>query len=163
VAPAGLVSSEPPADGTLAKQHNNAIWLVFDGTIALPAGVPLQIVPIGGGTDVADQFSYSLETTNLPQDTLKAVEFLAVLSNRTWYRLEPAGGLGVQAFVHDVCTLQGDADGNGAVTALDYFPVKNHPFEVTEARYDLDGDGIVTALDYFVVKNHPFDAKPAKP
>jgi hypothetical protein len=71
--------------------------------------------------------------------------------------------LNANAFVRDYAALQGDADGNKQVTALDYFPIKNHPFEVTDKRYDLDGNGQVTALDYFVVKNHPFDAPLPKP
>ncbi|MFQ6048705.1 MAG: dockerin type I domain-containing protein, partial [Phycisphaerae bacterium] len=51
----------------------------------------------------------------------------------------------------------------GQVAAADYFEVKNHLFEITDARYDLDGDGQVLALDYFVVKNHLFWAAVPKP
>jgi hypothetical protein len=120
----------------------------------------LSIVNLHDSTDVSGSFTYTVEPDGV---TLKAKENGAVLVNQKWYRVTPGAGFGVQAFVRDFCTLQGDADGSGQVTALDYFPVKLHPFEVTDKRYDLDGNGQVTALDYFVVKLHPFDATPAKP
>jgi hypothetical protein len=85
------------------------------------------------------------------------------LVNQRWYRVTPAPSFDVQPFTRDFCTLQGDADGNGQVLASDYFPVKNHLFELNDARYDLDGSGQVLAPDYFVVKNHLFHAKPPKP
>jgi hypothetical protein len=148
------------ADGTLPKTQNNVILLTFDGPVALPGGPALSIVNLHDATDVSASFTYSIEPDGV---TLKAKENGAVLVNQKWYRVRPGAGLYVEAFMLDVCTLQGDADGNGQVTALDYFSVKLHPFELTDARYDLDGNGQVTALDYFVVKLHPFDATPVKP
>jgi len=47
-----LSSSEPPAEGTLPKTQNNIILLTFDGSITLPGGDALVVVPIAGGTDV---------------------------------------------------------------------------------------------------------------
>ncbi|MFQ6047817.1 MAG: hypothetical protein ACE5K7_00450 [Phycisphaerae bacterium] len=170
-APPALIpdQGDPQADGTLPKTQNNIIVMVFDGTISLPAGNPVtiqQIIDINPetlGADLAGSFVFTLETTNVADDTLKATESGAVLSNQTWYRIKPTAGFGVQPFVLDVCTLQGDADNSGQVLALDYFQVKNNLFAVTDARYDLDGSGQVLALDYFVVKNNLFAAKPAKP
>jgi hypothetical protein len=154
---------EPPADGTLAKERNNCLWLTFDAGLTLPGGAALSIVNLQDSTDVSGSFTYALDPNDPTGQTLKADEFGQVLVNRNWYRVTPGAGLNVQAFVLDVCTLRGDADGNGQVTSFDYFPVKNHPFEITYARYDLDGDAMVTSFDYFVVKNHPFDTKPPKP
>ena len=60
--------------------------------------------------------------------------------------------------------MQGDADGDGEVLALDYFEVKDNIFETdTDARYDLDGNGTVLSFDYFVIKNHIFDQPAPKP
>jgi hypothetical protein len=155
-----LLASDPPMDGTLPKTQNNVILLTFDGPITLPGGPALSIrsLPLPGA-EVGGSFTYTLPGSTI----LKAKENGAVLTNQTWYRVTPSAGLNALAFTRDFCTLQGDADNSGQVTALDYFPIKNHPFEMTDARYDLDGSGQVTALDYFVVKLHPFDAKPPKP
>ncbi|MFQ6048629.1 MAG: LamG-like jellyroll fold domain-containing protein, partial [Phycisphaerae bacterium] len=159
--PASLAASDPAADGTLPKLCNNVVRLSFDRSLLLPpSGPALSIKPVAGGADVASSFSYALEAGG---SVLAATENGEVLVNLTWYRLMPAPALDVNPFVLDLCTLRGDADGDGQVTATDYFPVKNHLFETAEARYDLDGDGQVLAQDYFVVKNHLFDAAPPKP
>ena len=163
----GLLSSDPPVDGTLAKIQNNVLLLEFECAIGLPVGPALSIVPIGGAGDVGDLFTYTLETTVCPDDTLKAKEDGEVLANMVWYEVTPTVELldldQVQPFTLEVCTLGGDADGDGQVLAFDYFGVKNNMFEQTDARYDLDGDGQVLAFDYFVVKNHMFDQCPPKP
>ena len=44
---ANLVSTEPPADGTLPKTQSNVILLTFDEPISLPTGPALSI--FGGG------------------------------------------------------------------------------------------------------------------
>ena len=154
---------EPPFDGTLPKTQNNVVELVFDGEISLPAGTPLSIVPIGGGSDVGGSFSYSLATTNVPNDTLKAVESGTVLSDLTWYRITPDASFDVVAFTHDVCTLVGDANNSGRVTTAEYSEVKRHMSERTDARYDLNGSARVTTADYSVVKAHLGSRAPAKP
>jgi hypothetical protein len=163
---AALVSSEPPADGTLPKTKNSVILLTFDSAITLPGGAALSITSLPlPGTDVGGSFTYTVEPDGV---TLKAKENGAVLSNLRWYRVAPATGFGVQAFTRDFCTLQGDADNSGRVLAADYFYIKNclvnpHPPELVDPRCDLDGNGQVLAGDYFVVKNHMGSAKPPKP
>jgi hypothetical protein len=129
--------------------------------IKLWEGPALRIVPIAGGPDQGPSFTYVVQPDGV---TLKAKENGEVLTNLVWYRISPAYRFPVVPFTLDVCTLRGDADGNGIVLAQDYFPVKNHLFEVTDcARYDLDGNGQVLANDYFAVKNHLFQCKPPKP
>lgn len=151
-----LVWSEPPHDGTLPKIKNNVILLQFDGEIVLPAGPALSVIELIDGTDVSASFTYTLQTIAMPNDTLKAKENGAVLLNCTWYRVTPAAGFDVQAFVRDFCTCVGDADGSGQVLAPDMVPIKLHLFEVTDARYDLDGSGQVLAPDYVFIRNHLF-------
>jgi hypothetical protein len=155
-----LIASEPAADGTLPKTQNNVLILTFDSAIAPPGGPPLNIINLHDATDVSGSFACTVEPDGV---TLKATENGAVLANQNWYRVTPGAGFGVQAFVLDVCTLQGDGDGGGQVLVPDYFLVKNHMGQVTDARYDLDGSGQVLVPDYFVVKNHMGNAKPAKP
>jgi hypothetical protein len=159
--PATLVATDPPADGTLPKVANNVLRLTFDRSLfLLPAGPALSIKPVAGGADVAGSFTYALGGDG---SVLQASENGEVLINLVWYRVTPAPALDVNPFVLDLCTLRGDADGTGQVLAGDYFPVKNHLFENTDARYDLDASGQVLASDYFIVKNHLFHAKPPKP
>jgi hypothetical protein len=158
-----LLSADPPADGTLPKTANNTIRLVFNGPVVLPPAPALSIVPLAGGADLGGSFNYQLQTTTVANDTLKATEAGSVLTNQTWYRISPAAGLSAQPFALDLCVLFGDADGSGQVLAGDYFQVKNHMGELTDARYDLDGNGQVLVGDCFVVKNHIGNPKPPKP
>ncbi len=154
---AALVSSEPPADGTLPKTQNNIILLTFDGPITMPAGQPISV--FGGGFEEGNAFTYSIEPDGV---TLKAVEQGPMLTNLTWYQITPME-LDVDWFSVDVCTLQGDANGSGRVTTADYSEVKAHMGEYTDARYDLNGSGRVTTADYSVVKAHMGDRQPIKP
>ncbi|HUW83385.1 MAG TPA: hypothetical protein VMZ31_11370, partial [Phycisphaerae bacterium] len=64
-----LLSSEPPAEGTLPKTQSNVILLTFDNPIELPSGPPLSVAPIGGGQDEGDWFLCSVEPDGV---TLKA-------------------------------------------------------------------------------------------
>ena len=155
-----LIASDPNTDGTLAKTANNVITLTFDAAIALPIGDPLVIEPIAGGADVGDQFACSVEPDGV---TLKAVETGEVLTNQTWYRVTPADALAVQPFAVDLCTLIGDANGDGQVMALDLGGIWAHNGEVTDARYDINGDGQVMALDLGAAWGHNGQATPAKP
>jgi len=155
-----LVSSEPPADGTLPKTQNNVVLLTFDGNITLPGGDALGIVPIAGGADVGGSFTYSVEPDGV---TLKAVEQGTVLSNQTWYRITPNVGFDVQAFTLDVCTLIGDTNNSGRVTTADYSPIKIDMTQHTDSRSDLNGSGRITTADYSVVKAHMGDRTPTKP
>ncbi len=173
---------DPPPNGTLSKQANNCVYLVFDEAIAVaPApGNPVTIeqliasVPETLGADLGGSFTYTVQTTNVLNDTLKCKENGSVLTTgigvSVWYRIKPtanltnaAGVVPVNMFVYDLCTLEGDGDGSGQVLAFDYFTVKNNMFQVTDNRYDLDGSGQVLAFDYFVVKNNMFAAKAPKP
>jgi hypothetical protein len=161
--PTHLVSSEPPADGTLPRTQRNCILLTFNGPITLPAGPALSIVTLAPPhTDVGASFTYTIEPDGV---TLKAKENGAALTNLTWYRVMPGLGLYVFPFALDLCTLQGDADISGRVLVPDYFAVKNNMVWPPDdcARWDLDGDGRMLALDYFIVKNHIGDIKPPKP
>ena len=111
-----LTSGAPPTDGTLAKSQGNVITLTFTTPIALTGAAPLSIVPLAGGDDVAGQFTYSVEADGV---TLRAVENGAVLTNQTWYRIEPTAEFVVANFTLDVCMLIGDANGDRQVMALD--------------------------------------------
>jgi hypothetical protein len=157
---AEFVSSEPAAEGTLAKTQNNVIRLVFDWPIVLGGGPALSITPIGGGADLGASFTYSIEPDGV---TLKAVEAGSALSNQTWYRITPDASLDVEAFALDVCTLTGDANGSNRITTADYAEVKAHMAEYTDAGYDLNGNGRVTTADYSVVKAHMGQRTPTKP
>ncbi|HUW83661.1 MAG TPA: right-handed parallel beta-helix repeat-containing protein [Phycisphaerae bacterium] len=148
---AALASSEPPADGTLPKNQNNVILLTFDAAITLPAGgdPALSIVPIAGGLEEGDAFTYSVEPDGV---TLKAIEQGPILTDLTWYSVTPATGFNVETFTVDLCTLVGDANNSSYVTTADYVEVKAHMGQYTDARYDLNGSGRVTTADYSVVK-----------
>ncbi len=158
--PAGLLSSEPPADGTLPKTQNNVILLTFDGPIVLPPTAPVSIVPLGGGPDAGGSFAYSIEPDGA---TLQAVENGSVVSDLTWYQVTPRPDFNVDPFAVDLCVLRGDANGSCRVTTADYTEVKAHMAEYTDARYDLNGSGRVTTADYIVVKDHMGNRCPAKP
>ena len=155
-----LLTSEPPADGTLPKTQSTLMLLTFSGTIALPGGPALSVVPLGGGADVGASFDYSIEPDGV---TLKAVEQGVVLTNQTWYQVTPAAGLDVRPFTLDVCTLIGDCNGNGRVTTADYSCVKLAMGQRDHVREDLNGSGRVTTADYLVVKDHMGDRAPVAP
>jgi hypothetical protein len=156
-------TSEPRTDSTLPRTTDNLIVLVFDRSVALPAGPALSVVPMAGGPDVGGSFSYSLATTIVPNDTLEAREGGTVLADQTWYRITPVAGLDVAAFTLEVCTLPADADGSGEVTTADYSVIKAHLGERGDSRYDLNGSGRVTTADYSVVKAHLGERAPDKP
>jgi hypothetical protein len=158
-----LVSSEPPADGTLPKTQNNVILLTFDAPVTLPAGDALVIVEMGGGPDVSSAFAYQVDPNDPNGLTLKATESGAQLGNLTWYQISPAANLAVEPFTLDVCVVFGDASNNGRVTTADYIDVKDHMAEYTDARYDLNGSGRITTADYSAVRTHMADRAPAKP
>jgi len=159
-----LVSSEPPAEGTLCKTQNNSIRLVFDSAIALPAaGEPLVIVALGGGPGVSAMFTYQIDPDDLSGSTLKAVENGVQLSNLTWYSVAPAPGFAVSPFSFDVCTLIGDCDNSGRVTTADYSCVKAALGQRGDIRADLNGSDRVTTADYSVVKQYLGNRVPAKP
>ena len=158
-----LLSSEPPADGTLPKTQNNVIKLVFADAITLPGGNPLVIVQMGGGPDLSSGFSYQIDPDDPSGATLKAVEQGTQLVNETWYNVTPAAGLGAQAFSLDVCTLTGDANNSSRVTTGDYGEVKIYMGVHTDDRYDLDGSGRVTTADYGVVRDNMGRRAPTKP
>ena len=57
--------------------------------------------------------------------------------------------------------IQGDIDGDGKVSSMDYVKIKNHIMEknkLTEAIYleaaDVNEDKSITALDYIKIKNY---------
>ena len=158
-----LVSSEPPADGTLPKTQNNVILLTFDAPVTLPAGDALVIVEMGGGPDVSSAFVYQLDPNDPSGSTLKATENGAQLTNLTWYQVTPAAGLAVEPFTLDVCTLFGDANNSARVTTADYSEIKLYMGEYTDARYDVNGSGRVTTADYSTVKSYMNDRAPSKP
>ena len=66
-------------------------------------------------------------------------------------------------FSLDVCTVFGDADGNGRVTTTDYSEVKHHMGQYTDASCDVNGSGRVTTSDYLVVKANMARRAPPKP
>ncbi|HUW82872.1 MAG TPA: hypothetical protein VMZ31_08755 [Phycisphaerae bacterium] len=164
-----LVSTEPPADGTLPKTQNNIIVCAFDAPITLPpSGDPLVITELADpNNDVSASFSYSIDpndTGDPTGQTLKATESGPVLPDLTWYHVRSASGWAtVTPFAFDVCTLRGDANNSARVTTADYSEVKGHMGERTDARYDLNGSARVTTADYTVVKDHMGHRAAAKP
>ena len=154
-----LVSSDPPADGTLCKSQNNVILVTFDADITLPVGQPALSI-FGGGFEEGGAFAYSVEPDGV---TLKAVEEGPILTDQTWYHVTPTAGFEVESFAFDLCTLIGDANNSGRVTTADYSEVKLRMGEYTDARYDLNGSGRVTTADYSVVKANLGHRAPAKP
>ena len=155
------VGAEPPADGTLSKVANNCLELTFLSTVSLPvAGPALAIVPLAGGADVGSQFTYTLEPDGV---TLMATENVVALTNRTWYRITPVAGFDVWPFELDVCTLIGDANGDGRVMALDLGLIWSQNGQVTTGRCDIDGNGIVMALDLGAAWAHNGETVPDKP
>jgi len=163
-----LVSSEPPADGTLCKTQNNSIGLVFDSAIALPtAGEPLAIVELADpNRDLSASFTYTVDPNDTGDPTgatLKAVENGVQLTNLTWYNVAPSPGFAVSPFSFDVCTLTGDCDNTGRVTTADYSCVKAALGERGDIRADLTGSDRVTTADYSVVKEYLGNRVPTKP
>ena len=157
VEPPVLVSSEPPADGTLAKTQNNVIRLTFDRPITL-YGQGLSI--FGGGWEEGNAFTYLVEPDGT---TLKAIEEGPMLTNLTWYHITPGPGLHVEPFAFDLCTLAGDCNNSGRVTTADYSEVKAYMGEYTDAPYDLNGTGRITTADYSIVKANMGSRAPTKP
>jgi len=163
-----LVSSEPPADGTLCKTQNNSIRLVFDSAIALPAAdEPLAIVELADpNNDLSEAFTYTVDPNDTGDPTgatLKAVESGVQLTNLTWYNVSPASGFAVSPFSLDVCTLTGDCGNTGRVTTADYSCVKAALGGRGDLRADLNGSDRVTTADYSVVKQYLGNRVPAKP
>jgi len=165
-----LVSTEPPADGTLPKTQNNIIVCTFDAPITLPSsGDPLAITELADpNSNVTSSFTYSVDPNDTGDPTgatLKATENGAVLPDLTWYHVTSAPGwTTVTPFAFDLCTLRGDAYISGRVTTSDYSMIKAHLGERdTDARYDLNGSGRVTVADYSVVKANLGHRAPAKP
>jgi hypothetical protein len=164
-----LVSTEPPADGTLPKTQNNIIVCVFDAPITLPpTGDPLVITELADpNNDVSASFSYSVDPNDTGDPTgatLRASENGAVLPDQTWYHVNSAPGWpDVAPFAFDLCTLRGDANDSGRVTTADYSEIKAHLGERTDVRYDLNGSARVTTADYSVVKANLGNRAPPKP
>jgi subtilisin family serine protease len=164
-----LLSNDPAHDTTLPKAANNVIRLVFDKSLVLPAGDPIMIqeitttYPESLGTDLAGSFTYSLETTNVTNDTLKVVEDGTVLDNQTWYRIQPASGFSATPFKFDLVTLIGDAYNDSYVDVGDLLEVVYALYETTDGRADLDGSGDVDMDDVTLLGAHFDDVPPAKP
>jgi len=158
-----LVASDPEMDGTLCKEENNVVTLVFDKPITLPADpneFPLSITAIAGGPELGSQFTYQIDPNDATGQTLKVVENGEVLTNLVWYRITPRAGFDVMPFALDVATLRGDANASCRVTTADYSEVKAHMGERTDARYDLNGSGRITTADYSVAKARMGDRCP---
>ncbi|HUW83046.1 MAG TPA: right-handed parallel beta-helix repeat-containing protein [Phycisphaerae bacterium] len=171
--PAQLMTTEPPADGSLPKAQNNLILCVFDRAITLPASVnPLVVKDMTNGcADVSDRFVYSIDPDDPNGCTLEAREtdpndpnVHDVLPDLTWYQINSAPDWTmVKPFQFEVCTLVGDCEGGGRVTTLDHVCVRGAIGRRGDLREDLDGGGRVTTLDYLVVKDHIGLRAPSKP
>ena len=159
-----LIASDPANDGTLCKDKNNVMRLYFDKPLTIaPWTVLLQVEPLAGGSDIGIYFWYFGETTTLPNDTLMVKEQMGVLNNQTWYRITPRTAFVVEPFELTVCTLLGDANGDGTVMALDLGAVWAHNGDTGDARYDINGDGTVMALDLGMAWAENGTTLPAKP
>ncbi len=164
-----LVSADPAGNTTLAKGANNILRLVFDKSLALPTGNPIVIQqliasdPETLGTDLAGSFTYSLETTNVSNDTLKIVETGAVLTDVTWYRIQQSSTFDVQPFKFDLVTFVGDVFNDSAVNSLDLLQVNLAMGQVTDGREDVDGNGVVEQADVNMLSAHWGNVPPAKP
>ena len=161
-----LVSTEPPADGSLPKTQNNLILCAFDASITLPAlGNPLVIKDMTNGcVDVSANFIYSIDADDPNGCTLQATENLIQLTDGHWYQVSSAPGWTVvEPFHLEVYTLAGDANNSGRVTTADYSDVKAALGGRGDLREDLNGSGRVTTADYSVVKATLGDRAPTKP
>ncbi|HUW81452.1 MAG TPA: right-handed parallel beta-helix repeat-containing protein [Phycisphaerae bacterium] len=177
-----LVSSEPPADGSLPKTQNNLILCVFDRPITLPgSGNPLVIKqmmdpsdpndPNWNCVDVSETFTYSIDTDDPNGCTLEARETDPndpnnhdVLPDLTWYQVESAPGWNhVLPFQFEIYTLVGDCNNSGRVTTADYSCVEAALGQRGDLREDLNGSGRVTTADKTVVKENMGHRAPAKP
>jgi len=160
-----LIHTEPEADGTLPRIGCNAVLLTFDGQITLPAeAMPLEIVPLAGGSAVTSQFAFSV----MPGGSTLCAEEIDPLPNQTWYRITPTPEFAVMPFVLDVCTLWGDVNLSRRVTTADYAAVKAHMGQITTdpcayELWDVNCTGRVTTADYAVIKEHMGDRPPPKP
>ena len=85
------------------------------------------------------------------------------MTNRTWYRVTPAAAFDVEPFMLELCTLAGDANGDGIVLAQDLGVIWSHVGEITDSRYDIDGNGIILAQDLGAAWAFVGDTVPAKP
>jgi len=147
---AALVTSDPCQSQPLPRLSNNQIKLVFSISLDpcdLPQ-VPLSITKQATVTDLAAQFTYSLETTNEPNDTLLAQENGSVLENKTWYHIKELGSWSAP-FVVEAPTLTGDVDRNGDVSLTDYaLLTATWPDSGLDLGWvDLDGDNDVDTAD----------------
>jgi len=164
--PAQLMTTEPPADGSLPKTQNNLILCVFDDSITLPAsGNPLVIQDMSNGcADVSNLFTYTIDTDDPNGCTLQAKENLIQLTDGHWYQIDSAPGWAtVVPFQFEVYMLIGDCLPTGRVTPADYSCVKLAMTVRGDVRADLNGNGRVSAADYSVVKANLTHRGPVKP
>jgi len=154
VEPVELLSIDPAEGETLCRKSNNQIKLICSEGLDLGElpSVPLIITKIGTDTEEGANFTYSLATTNVADDTLVATENGTVLENKTWYRIEPSDAW-VPYFAIEVPTLRGDVDASGKVDMFDHSSLAAAWGDTGGqlGRVDLDGDNDVDTVDLSIL------------
>jgi len=150
-----LLWYEPGYGQSWQRQGNNQIKLVFFQSLSNLPAVPLKIVQDYTATDLGDGFTYSLATTNIPDDTLIATENGTVLKNRIWCCIEPAEDW-AEPFEIWILALRGDIVSNGVVDSLDYATLAAAWADSGSSlgRVDLDGDDDVDNTDLAILTDN---------
>jgi len=152
----GAVSVQTPAhESTLCRTQNNEIEIVSTKTINSSAlgSIPLSIKQFGSDTELGDNFTYTLSTTNVTDDTITFTETGQVLQDDSWYVIEPDNELGywIAPFIAYVGTLRGDINRDGIIDLTDYALLSAAYQTAGSGCLDLDGDGGNTDNDDLAV------------
>jgi hypothetical protein len=155
--PPELLSSEPEHATTFARLGNNRLTLVFANSLEpndIPS-IPLNITTLNGLTDLSSDFSYSLATTIVSDDTLLADENATVFENNEWYRIEP-NGVWSMSFELEIQAIRGDIDAKGRIDQKDFAmlaAVWDSPSSPL-GRSDLDGDDQIDNTDIAILADY---------
>jgi hypothetical protein len=149
--PSDVAFSIPAEGGILPRLSGNQIKIVAAGTIPYIPAIPLLVHKIGTGLDVEADFTYTLATTNVTNDTLVATENGTVLDDNAWYYIE-SSGLWVRPFDLIIHTLRGDINGSGSVTMADLDILADEWLNVSgDMTSDLNSDDEVSFVDFSIV------------
>jgi hypothetical protein len=148
-----LISTTPSSAGTLYRKGNNVIKFQFADSVTIPA-VPMIVTETGLTTDIANEFSYSLETTVNADDTLVMTEEGVVMSNNKWYTFSPSGDWAA-SFSVDFPVLYGDISMDRVVTMKDLAAISSYWLD---AGYlissDLNVDSVINFKDFEVLASN---------
>jgi len=166
-------SIEPGQGQSLPRIENNEIRVVCSGSISAYSTVALSIKKVGTDTELGDQFTYSLGTTNVTDDTLIAIENGFVLENGSWYHVKQNGWGTVFPdpnmlvdFI-DLVVLVGDIDNDLDVDLDDLTDLtsvwQENPSSLPRADLNFFGDEGVDLVDYAALASGYLDIAPENP